>query len=85
MNLIAAKMVKKLGLEVHDHPSPYPLGLVNKDAELKITKLCKIRFSVNADFIDEVELDVVVVYVFGVVFGSPYMNMQDEIFMWRAN
>jgi hypothetical protein len=25
-NLIATNMVNKLGLEVHNHPSPYPLG-----------------------------------------------------------
>ena len=37
-NLIAEEMVSKLGLEVHDHPNPYPLGWVNKDAELKVTK-----------------------------------------------
>jgi hypothetical protein len=29
-NIIAADLVKKLGLEVHGHPSPYPLGWVNK-------------------------------------------------------
>jgi len=38
MNLIAAKMVKKLGLEFRDHLNPYPLGWVNKDVELKVTK-----------------------------------------------
>ena len=35
-NIIAAELVKKLGLEVRDHPNPYPLGWVNKDAELKV-------------------------------------------------
>ena len=57
-NLIAADLVKKLGLEVHDHPNPYPLGCVHKDAELKGTKQCKIRFVISVDFIDEVDLDV---------------------------
>eukprot|EP00253_Pinus_taeda_P034565 PITA_34565 len=37
-NLIATDLVKKLGLEVRDHPNPYPLGWVHKDAELKVTK-----------------------------------------------
>jgi ribosome-binding ATPase YchF (GTP1/OBG family) len=31
-NLIAVDMVNKLGLEVHNHPIPYPLGWVNKVA-----------------------------------------------------
>jgi uncharacterized protein YydD (DUF2326 family) len=37
-NLIVEDLVNKLGLEVHDHPNPYPLGWVNKDVELKVTK-----------------------------------------------
>jgi hypothetical protein len=31
-NRIVAYLVNKLGLEVHNHPSPYPLGWVNKDS-----------------------------------------------------
>jgi hypothetical protein len=37
-NLISVDLVNELGLEVHDHPSLYPLGWVNKDAEIKLTK-----------------------------------------------
>jgi hypothetical protein len=37
-NLIATDLVNKLVLEVHDHPIPYPLGWVNNDAEIKVTK-----------------------------------------------
>jgi hypothetical protein len=33
-NLIIENLVRKLGLEVHDHPCSYPLGWVNKDAVL---------------------------------------------------
>ena len=84
-NLIVADLVSKLGLEVHDHPSSYPLGWVNKDAKIKVTKQCKIKFAISVDFIDEVELDVVPLDVCGVVFGSPYMYMRDRIFMQRAN
>jgi hypothetical protein len=78
-------LVNKLGLEVHDHPIPYPLGWVNKDAKIKVTKQCKIKFVVSVDFIDEVELDIVPLDVCGVVFGIPYMYMRDAIFMQRAN
>lgn len=84
-NLIAANLVKKLGLEVRDHPNPYPLGWVHKDAELKVIKQCKIRFASSVDFIHEVDLDVVPLDVCGVVFGIPYMYMHDAIFMRRAN
>jgi hypothetical protein len=30
--LIETYLVNNIGLEVHDHPSPYPLGWLNKDA-----------------------------------------------------
>jgi hypothetical protein len=33
-NLIAVDLVNKLGLEVHDHPIPYPLGWVNKPLDI---------------------------------------------------
>lgn len=52
-------MVKDLGLKIHYHPNPYPLGWVNKGAELKVKKQCKFRFCISAGFINEVYLDVV--------------------------
>ena len=61
------------------------MGWVNKDAKIKVTKQCKIKYFVSVDFIDEVELDAVPLDVCGVVFGSPCMHMRDEIFMQRAN
>jgi hypothetical protein len=84
-NLLSMDLVSKLGLEVHDHPSPYPLSWVNKDTEIKVMKHCKIKFATSVDFIDKVELVVVPLDVCGVVFGSPYMYMRDAIFMQRAN
>jgi hypothetical protein len=78
-------LVENLGLEVHDHPSPYPLGWKNKDAKIKVMKQCKIKFDVSVDFIDEVELDVVPLDVRGVVFGIPYKYMRDLIFMQISN
>jgi len=78
-------MFIKLGLLVHGNPSPYPLGRVNKDVNIKVTKKCKIKFCVSVDFIDEVELDVVPLDVCEVVFGISYMYMRDAIFMQRAN
>jgi hypothetical protein len=80
-NLIIAYLVNKLGLEVHDHLSSYPLEWKNKDAKLILTKYYKIRFAINVDFIDEVELDVLPLNLCGVVFESPYMYIHDTIFM----
>ena len=69
------ELVRKIGLEFHDHPHPYPLGWVNKDAELRATKQCKIKISICVDYIDEVEVDVVPLDVCGVVFGIHYMHI----------
>lgn len=38
VNIIISKLVNKLGLEVHDHIGPYPLGWVNTDVDLKVIK-----------------------------------------------
>ena len=43
-NLISTKIVKKMGLETYDHPTPYPLGWLTKDTQLKVTKQCHIIF-----------------------------------------
>jgi hypothetical protein len=84
-NVIALDLVSKIGLEVEKHPNPYPLGWISKDANIKETKQCNIKFVVSVDFIDEVELYVVPLDVCGVVFGIPYMYMRDAIFMRKAN
>ena len=47
------------------------MGWVNNDAKLKLTKQCKIRFAISVDFIDEVELDVVPLNVWGVYLEVP--------------
>ena len=59
VNLISEEVVKKLNLTTIPHPKPYPLGWVCNGAQLQVTKQCKLRFSITANFIDEVEADVV--------------------------
>lgn len=70
---------------VHDNTRLHPSGWVNKYVVIKITKQCKIKFTIDIYFIDQIELDVVSHDVCGLVFGNPYMYMKDEIFMWRDN
>jgi hypothetical protein len=85
VKLIEMDLVNKLGLDVYNHPIPCPLGWVNKDEDIRVTKQCKIEFLVSVDFIDEVELNVVPLDVCGVMFGRPYMYMRDFIFIRRTN
>lgn len=53
-NLIVVDLISKIGLKVHDHPNPYPLGCVNNNVETMVTKQCNIKFYISAEYIDEV-------------------------------
>jgi hypothetical protein len=53
--------------------------------ELRVTKQCKFKFSISANFIDEVEAYVIPLDVFGVILGSPYLYIRDVIFKIRDN
>jgi hypothetical protein len=48
-------------------------------------KQCKLRFAISANFIDEVEVDVALLHVFSVVFGSPFRYMRDANFKRRRS
>lgn len=84
-NLIVEDLVKKLGLKTYDHPHPYPLGWVHNDAKLQVIKQCKLRFAINANFIDEVTIDVVPLDKCDLVFGSPYMFDGNAIYYRKKN
>jgi hypothetical protein len=49
-NLISEETVKKLKLETSPHPKPYPLGWICDNAKLQVTRKCKLRFSITANF-----------------------------------
>ena len=84
-NLISKYLVKNLGLETRNHPRPYPLGWLNKSTQIKVTKKCRLKFAITANYIDEVELDVVPIDICGVVLGSPYLYYHDAIFYKREH
>ena len=70
-NLISEEIVNKLHLETKLHPKPYPLGGVCDNAHLQVTKQCRLRFSITSRFVDEVDLDVAPLDIYGFVLGSP--------------
>ena len=85
VNLIPEEVVKKLNLTTTPHPKPYPLGWVCDESQLQVTKQCKIRFSIIANFVDEVEANVVPLDICGLVLGSPYLYDQKSIFYRGKN
>jgi hypothetical protein len=60
-------------LETIPHPKPYPLGWICDNAKLQVTRRCKLRFSITANFIDEVDLDVIPLDIYGILLESPYL------------
>lgn len=73
VNLIFEAIVKKINLETTPHAKPYSFGWVYDDDKLQVIRKCKHKFSMTANFIDEVELDVVPLDIWDIVFGSPYL------------
>jgi hypothetical protein len=84
-NLISEDIVKKLHLETTPHPKPYPLGWICDNAKLHVTRRCKIKLGITANFIDGLELDVIPLDICGIVLGSPYLYDMRAIFHRHEN
>lgn len=84
-NLIYENIIKILNLETITHHKPYPLGWVCENAQFQVTRKCKLKFTITANFIDEVELHVVPLDVCGIVLGSSYLYDRKYIFHRHEN
>lgn len=84
-NLILEDLVKQLNIEIVRHPRPYPLGWICKNEKLRVTRKCILIFTINSDFLDEVELAVVWLEIPGIVLGSPYIYDRKEVFHRHEN
>jgi hypothetical protein len=69
-----------MGLVTKPHPKPYPLGWVCDKEKLNVTKQCRIIFAIASKLIDEVDLDVVLFDICGIVLGSPYLYDRKAVF-----
>ena len=84
-NLISKDLVKKLNLETVPHHKPYPLGWIVKNSNLQVTRKCIFRFSITANFVDEVEFDVVPLDIYGIILGSTYLYDRKAVFYRHEN
>ena len=84
-NIIEIDLINNFGLDIYDNPNHFPLGWVNKDVELRVTKHCNIKFSITTVYIDGVEVNIIPLIVSGVVFGSSYLYERDVIFIRKEN
>jgi hypothetical protein len=85
VNLISETIVKKLGLTTKNHKKSYPLGWIHNDNQLQVNRKCVLKFSIASQFIYEVELDVVLLDICGILLGSPYLFDRKEIFYHEDN
>jgi len=74
-----------LNLETIPHHKPYPLGWITRDTSLQVTRKCLFKFAITANFVDEVELDVVPLDISSVVLGSPYLYDRKAVFYCHEN
>ena len=79
-NFISESLVNKLGLKTHNHPKPYPLGWLKDQTQIHVTKQCRLKFSITANYIDKVDLDVMLLGISGIVLGGPYVYDRDVVF-----
>ena len=78
-------IVKNLGLETIPYPKPCPLGWVCVDAKLQVTRQCRFKFVIPSKLVDEVELDVVPLDIYGIILGCPYLYDMNAILFRQEN
>jgi hypothetical protein len=76
-NLIFETLVDDLGLESYDPMQPSSLAWLQKKYVMRITQRCKIKFSINVSYVDEVECEVASLDAYEVMFDSPYLWDRD--------
>ena len=62
------------------HHKPYPLRWITKDVNLQVTWKYVFRFAITANFVDEVELDVVSLDIYVIVLRSMYLYDRKVVF-----
>ena len=77
--------MKHLDLETVRHPRTYPLGWICNNEKLQVTRKCILRFAINSKFLDDVEIDVVLLEISGIVLGSPYIYDRKAVFHRHEN
>jgi hypothetical protein len=84
-NMVSETLVDELGLETYDLVQPSSLVWLQGKTVMRITRRCKIKFTISASYVDEVECEVAPLDTCGVMLGSPYLWDRDATFYMREN
>jgi hypothetical protein len=79
-NMVSETLVDELGLETYDLVHPSSLVWLQGKIVMRITKRCKIKFSISANYVI-VECEVSPLDAYGVMFGSTYLWDRDATFL----
>jgi hypothetical protein len=71
--MVFKTLVDELGLETYDLVQPSSLVWLEEKTIMIITRRGKIKFSISASYVDEVECEVSPLDACGVMLGSPYL------------
>ena len=69
-NLVATKMVEKLGLNWLKHPTPYKVSWLQKGHQLLVDEQCKVEFHISR-YKDQVICDIMSMDVCHILLGRP--------------
>ena len=78
-------LFKDINIETIIHQMNYPLRCICKNENLQVTRKCILRYEINSNFLDEVELDVEPLEISGILSGSPYLYDRKEVFHRHEN
>ncbi|XP_038721986.1 uncharacterized protein LOC120014137 [Tripterygium wilfordii] len=84
-NVVAEEVIQKLGLKVEEHSKPYGLAWIQKGAEVKVSKRCKVCFSVGLTYKDQIWCDVVSMDACHLLLGRPWQYDRRVIQDGRKN
>ena len=70
-NVISKAAVRALGFAMDKHLNPYKVGWIKSGVETKMTKICKVPFSIGKLYQDEIWCDVLEMDACQILFGRP--------------
>ena len=84
-NIALKSLVTKLGPRIEKHPSPYKIGWIKKGTETLITQQCRVTFSMDKCYVDEVVCDVVEIDASHLILGRPWQYDVDATYRCKDN